>query len=52
MEGFDDVGIFFSDNFGDENNQQNAQINLNAIKKKYKEFIRTFSEENFYYKYR
>jgi len=51
MEGFDDAGVFFSDNFGGDN-QQDAQINLQAVKKKYKEFIRTFNEENFFYKYR
>ncbi|KAH8354424.1 hypothetical protein KR084_010622 [Drosophila pseudotakahashii] len=51
MEGFDDAGVFFSDNFGGEN-QPDAQINLQAVKKKYKEFIRTFNEENFFYKYR
>uniref|UniRef100_U5ELZ4 DNA replication licensing factor MCM5 n=1 Tax=Corethrella appendiculata TaxID=1370023 RepID=U5ELZ4_9DIPT len=53
MEGFDDVGIFFSDNFGDNNEQQNDnQINLQQLKKKYREFIRTFCETNFAYKYR
>lgn len=51
MEGFDDPGIFFSDNFGGE--EQNANvINLQQIKNKFKEFIRTFNEDNFHYKYR
>lgn len=53
MEGFDDVGVFFSDNFNPDNEQNNGQqINLQVVKKKYKEFIRTFNEENFHYKYR
>lgn len=49
MEGFDDPGVFFSDNFTPANNEQ---INLQAIKKKFKEFIRQFHEENFNFKYR
>lgn len=52
MEGFDDAGIFFSDNFGSEDNHQNGQINMQGVKKLYKEFIRTFNEDNFHYKYR
>lgn len=52
MEGFDDAGVFFSDNFNPDNDQNGTQINLQAVKKKYKEFIRTFNEDNFHYKYR
>lgn len=54
MDGFDDAGIFFSDNFGDDAQQQqnSNQINLQQLKKKYREFIRTFCEANFSYKYR
>jgi DNA replication licensing factor MCM5 len=53
MEGFDDAGIFFSDNFGGPGDEQNAgTINLQQIKKKFKDFIRTFNEDNFHYKYR
>lgn len=52
MDGFDEAGVFFSDNFGGENNENGGQINLQAIKKKFKEFIRTFNEDNFFYKYR
>lgn len=52
MEGFDDPGIFFSDNFAPEDNQNEAQINLHGVKKKFKEFIRQFHGENFNYKYR
>lgn len=52
MEGFDDAGVFYSDNFGADDGHSGNQINLQAIKKKYKEFLRTFNEENFFYKYR
>lgn len=52
MEGFDDPGVFFSDNFGGDENESNHQINLQVIKKKFKEFIRQFHEGNFNYKYR
>lgn len=51
MEGFDDAGIFFSDNFAGDD-QQGEQINLQAVKNKYKNFIRTFNEDNFHFKYR
>lgn len=52
MEGFDDPGIFFSDNFslGESNNE--TQTNLQYAKKKFMEFIRQFHEGNFNYKYR
>uniref|UniRef100_A0A1B0FQM5 DNA replication licensing factor MCM5 n=1 Tax=Glossina morsitans morsitans TaxID=37546 RepID=A0A1B0FQM5_GLOMM len=53
MEGFDEAGVFFSDNlFGDCPQQDGNQINMQAVKKKYKEFLRTFNEDNFFYKYR
>lgn len=52
MEGFDDPGIFFSDNFSSEDQQDQNQINLQAVKKKFKEFLREFHEGNFHYKYR
>lgn len=51
MEGFDDAGVFFSDNFNPEE-QAGNQINLQAVKKMFKEFIRTFNEDNFHFKYR
>lgn len=51
MEGFDDAAIFFSDNFNPDD-QNGNQINLQAVKKRFKEFIRTFNEDNFHYKYR
>ncbi|KAK7074488.1 minichromosome maintenance protein 5 [Halocaridina rubra] len=52
MEGFDDPGIFFSDNFSSEDQQDQNQINLQAVKKKFREFLRQFHEGNFNYKYR
>ncbi|XP_045537903.1 DNA replication licensing factor mcm5 [Papilio machaon] len=52
MEGFDDPGVFFSDNFGVEENESQDQINLQAVKKKFKEFIRQYQTGNFNYKYR
>ncbi|XP_063627771.1 DNA replication licensing factor Mcm5 [Cydia splendana] len=52
MEGFDDPGVFFSDNFGVEDNESQDQVNLQAVKKKFKEFIRQFHVGNFNYKYR
>jgi len=52
MEGFDDPGIYYSDNFGSEEQTNETNINNQAIKKKYKDFIRQFHEGNFNYKYR
>lgn len=51
MEGFDDAGIFFSDNFGNDDNRSDT-INLQTVKKKFKDFLREFHEGNFNYKYR
>lgn len=50
MEGFDDPGIFFSDNFSVS--ESDTQTNLQFSKKKFMEFIRQFHEGNFNYKYR
>merc|ERR1739838_912278 len=52
MEGFDDPGIFFSDNFSSEDQHNESNVNLQATKKKFKEFMRNFHEGNFNYKYR
>ena len=52
MEGFDDPGIFFSDNFGPESSAEREQTNFQVIKRKFKEFLREFHEGNFNYKYR
>jgi len=52
MEGFDDPGVFFSDNFGVDDNQDDTQINRQQIKNRLREFIRQFHEGNFTYTYR
>lgn len=52
MEGFDDAGVFFSDNFGNEDNRNDFGISLQAVKRKFKDFLREFHEGNFNYKYR
>jgi len=49
MEGFDDPGVFFSDNFSES--QGDGQSNL-ANKKQFLKFIKEFQEGNFAYKYR
>lgn len=53
MSGFDDLGVFFSDNLAsdDANNQAN-RTTFQGAKKKFKEFLRNFHEGNFMYKYR
>ncbi|ESN98474.1 hypothetical protein HELRODRAFT_113800 [Helobdella robusta] len=54
MAGFDDPGIFFSDNFSAEDGQQADERHANnqQIKNKFREFLRQFHENNFIYKYR
>lgn len=51
MDGFDDAGVFYSDNFGKSVNHDGG-INLQATKKKYKEFLRSYHEDGFNFKYR
>ena len=52
MEGFDDPGVFFSDNFGSEDQPDEGQANRQQVKNRLREFIRQFHEGNFTYKYR
>lgn len=52
MAGFDDAGIFYSDNFGSEDQQDEGQINRQQVKNRFREFIRQFHEGNFTYRYR
>ncbi|KAF5298740.1 hypothetical protein FQR65_LT09609 [Abscondita terminalis] len=52
MDGFNQPEIYFSDNYGSEENRNETQINLQRIKKQFKEFIRQFHSDNFHYKYR
>lgn len=51
MEGFDQAGVFFSDDFR-EGQQNDGYTTLQATKKKFKDFIRQFHDGNFHYKYR
>ncbi|KAL3874355.1 hypothetical protein ACJMK2_037383 [Sinanodonta woodiana] len=50
--GFDDPGVFFSDNFGSEDQNNEDQINKQQVKKRFRDFIRQFHEGNFSYRYR
>ncbi|XP_063426896.1 DNA replication licensing factor mcm5-like [Mytilus trossulus] len=52
MAGFDDAGVFFSDNFGSEDQNDDNQVNRQQVKKRLKDFIRQFHEGNFTYTYR
>ncbi|KAJ1528330.1 hypothetical protein ONE63_006751 [Megalurothrips usitatus] len=53
MEGFDNPGVFFSDNFGGgDEPQSDVHVSFQGIKKKLKDFLRQFHEGNFNYKYR
>ncbi|XP_019769821.2 DNA replication licensing factor Mcm5 [Dendroctonus ponderosae] len=55
MEGFDNQQVFFSSSFPTESEHgesNTANINLLAVKNKFKNFIRQFHTENFNYKYR
>ncbi|RUS84279.1 hypothetical protein EGW08_007972 [Elysia chlorotica] len=50
--GFDDAGIFYSDNFGPDDQSDELHIDRQQIKRRLKEFIRVFHEGNFSYRYR
>ncbi|XP_072031624.1 LOW QUALITY PROTEIN: DNA replication licensing factor mcm5-A-like [Amphiura filiformis] len=52
MAGFDDQGIFFSDNFGSEDQGDDGRINRTAVQRRFKDFLRKFHDANFSYKYR
>lgn len=53
MAGFDDLGIYFADNLGtnETNDEFNAE-NVHGVKRKFKEFLKEFHEGNYIYKYR
>lgn len=53
MAGFDDMGIYFADNLGanEANDEFNAE-SVHSIKRKFKEFLKEFHDGNFVYKYR
>ncbi|CAF4299960.1 unnamed protein product, partial [Rotaria sp. Silwood2] len=48
MAGFDNDGIFFSDNFVDNNFEHENELNRALIKKKFKMFIREFHINNLF----
>lgn len=52
MAGFDDPGVYYSDNFGNQDNQNESQLNLQAAKRRFREFLRQFHEGSFSYRYR
>lgn len=51
MAGFDDAGIFVSDNFVGMDAQEES-ASLQATKKKFRDFLREFHEDNVNYSYR
>lgn len=54
MAGYDDLGIYFSDNIINEdgNNANGSTFNFNSVKKHFKVFLRNFHTGDFNYKYR
>lgn len=42
MSGFDDPGVFFSDNFGGGDEQNDRQAQRSQVKKKLRDFLREF----------
>lgn len=51
MEGFDDPGVFFSDNFAANGDEDGSQHKRQDIKNRFRQFIRDFREGNIF-KYR
>ncbi|XP_071816407.1 DNA replication licensing factor mcm5-like [Apostichopus japonicus] len=52
MSGFDDAGVFFSDNFTLDDGQDANQVNRTSYQRRFKDFLRKFHDANFTYKYR
>lgn len=54
MAGFDDLGVYFSDNIlpNDDNNGETLSINANSVRRRFKDFLRQFHAGDFQYKYR
>lgn len=54
MEGYDNLGVFFSDNFAGEADDPSDERKKKLVvaKRKFKDFLREFQEGNFNYKYR
>ena len=52
MEGFDDPGVFFSDNFAADGQGDDQQHKRQDIKNRFRQFVRDFREGNtFKYRY-
>lgn len=54
MAGFDDLGVYYSDNFsfGDQAETDVQRANFQHVKQRFKDFLRTYHENNFVYSYR
>jgi DNA replication licensing factor MCM5 len=53
MAGFDDLGVFFSENLlTEEESNITSNVNTNAIRRRFKEFLRQYHCGDFQYKYR
>lgn len=53
MAGFDDPGVYYSDAFFSEDRSEEGDLTRVAAKKRFKEFIKTFidQENRFFYRY-
>ncbi|RDD44892.1 DNA replication licensing factor mcm5 [Trichoplax sp. H2] len=52
MAGFDDPGVFFSDSFAIDEQQDDQQLTKTLAQKKFKEFIREYHEDGLSFRYR
>ena len=54
MAGFDDLGVYFSDNIipNEENPGDGLSLNANSVRRRFKDFLRQFHTGDFQYKYR
>jgi len=54
MAGFDDLGVYYSDNLSNltENQPTNSDINLSKVKRDFRDFLKQYHEGDFVHKYR
>lgn len=52
MEGFDDPGVFFSDDWNAQDRQNAGDDSRQHSKEEFRDFLRNFHEGNFNYTYR
>ncbi|XP_074593439.1 minichromosome maintenance 5 [Brevipalpus obovatus] len=53
MDGFDDPGVYYSDNLSSfQDGNENSLMNLTAIKRKFRDFLKQYHEGNLIPKYR